>query len=410
MYSKLVIVLFVFVIFSFNLLVGQETSKPEWQQFRGNARDASAACSILIDSWIKKRPALVWKKKLGDGFSEVIIQQDKVFTMCSEKADSLSGMEFVIAMDAKTGNELWKTKVDSMFFDESGFGDGPRSTPALDGERIFSISSYGKLSAISIADGTIKWSIDFAKTYNSKLPRWAFCTSPLILRSALIVEVGGGESKAFASINKQTGEMNWIKGNAVPYYCSPAIAEINGITNLIFTSDSMLLSFDTEGNELWSFRMPMRYPTATPLFIAPNKVFVSSAGSKGGCLVEINDNKATEIFQTAAMKNHFSTSVHYNGYIYGYSNAAFRCISVEKGETKWTKRGLGKGTLIRVNNKLLVLSDKGVLKLVEANPEVYTEHGSLQVLNGKSWTAPSFGNGNVYVRNLTEIASYKIAD
>lgn len=388
----------------------QEISGNNWKQFRGNTRDASTEISNLNTSWENKKPELVWKKKLGDGFSEVLIQNDKVYTMTSEKTDSISGFEYVIVLNAKTGEEVWKTKVDSLFFDESGFGDGPRSTPAIDSKYIFSLSSYGKLSALSIADGSVLWATDFMKEFGSILPRWAFCSSPLILESTLIIEVGGGESKGFASVNKATGEIIWLKGNAVPYYGSPTVAKINGQNQILFTSDSMLISYDTNGNVLWKFRMPLRFPTATPLFIAPNKVFVSSAGRNGGCLIEIIENKATEVFQTVSMKNHFSTSVSCNGYIFGYSNAAFRCISAKNGEIKWTKRGLGKGTVILVNDKLLVLSDKGVLKLVEANPDVYSELGSFQALTGKSWTAPSVANGNVYLRNLTEIASFKISE
>ena len=94
--------------------------------------------------------------------------------------------------------------------------------------------------------------------------------------------------------------------------------------------------------------------------------------------------------------------------MYGFSNATLKCVSAEDGSSKWSKRALGKGSLILVGDKLLVLSDKGVLKLVETNPEAYTELGSFQALKGKSWTAPSFANGRVYLRNLSEMASYKI--
>ncbi len=244
--------------------------------------------------------------------------------------------------------------------------------------------------------------------YESKLPRWAYCTSPLLFNNSLIVEVGGSNSRGFVSINKKTGEINWQKGHATPYYCSPAIAEIEEEINIIFANDSMLTSFDETGNELWSYRMPMRFPTATPLFIPPNKVFISSAGKKGGCLVEINNKTVNQLYTTINMKNHFGTSCYHEGFIYGFNNAMFRCISVENGEVKWTKRGLGKGTLIKVDNKFLVLSDKGVLKLVDANPDMYTELGSIQAIEGKSWTAPSVGNGIVYLRNLTEIACYNL--
>ena len=168
----------------------------------------------------------------------------------------------------------------------------------------------------------------------------------------------------------------------------------------------MFLSFDIEGNELWSYKMPIRGPIPTPLFIAPNKFFVSSMG--GSFLMKVENNKATELCDKTSLNNFFSSSCYYNGNIYGLTNKALKCISASNGELKWSEKGFGSGSLILVGNKLLVLSDKGVLKLVEASPEAYTEKGSIQAIDGKSWTAPSFANGNVYIRNLEEMASYKL--
>nr|MBC8321585.1 hypothetical protein [Bacteroidota bacterium] len=115
-----------------------------------------------------------------------------------------------------------------------------------------------------------------------------------------------------------------------------------------------------------------------------------------------------EVIQGGSMKNDYNSSCYYNGYIYGFNVAALRCISAETGEVKWTKRGFGKGSLIIVGDKLLVLSDQGKLILVDAIPHSYVEKGSIQAISGKSWTAPSFVNGKVFVRNLTGMACYKL--
>lgn len=404
---RYIIVAFTVIFAITTVSFAQEKAEIQWKQFRGNDRNGSSSMQIA-NSWTENAPQLLWNKTIGEGFSEVLIASDKLYTMTSEMTDSVSGLEYMLALDAKTGETLWKTKVDSIFIDVDGFGNGPRSTPAIDDNYAYCFSSYGKLTAVALADGKINWSIDFVKDYESTLPRWAYSTSPIILDDCIIMEVGGSDSRGFASINKKDGKVNWIKGVATSYYSSPAIAEIDGKRNLIFANDSMLTSFDVDGNELWAFRMPLRFPTATPLFIAPNKVFVSSAGRAGGFLVEINGSEVKSVFTSATMKNHFSSSCYHNGYIYGFSNALLRCISAETGELKWSKIKLGKGTLVLVNDKLLVLSDKGLLKLVDTNPEAYTELGSIQTITGKSWTAPSLGNGHIYMRNLTQIASYKI--
>jgi outer membrane protein assembly factor BamB len=230
----------------------------------------------------------------------------------------------------------------------------------------------------------------------------------LLFDDAVILEVGGKESKGFAAFNKRTGEKLWVKGLGKPSYCSPTVATIDGIAQIIFANDTMLLSFDITGNQLWSYRMPVQSPIAMPLFIAPNKFFVSFMS--GSFLIKVEDNKVTEVCNKTSLNNFFSTSCHYNGYIYGVSNSALKCISATDGKLKWSEKGFGSGSLILVGNKLLVISDKGVLKLIEAIPDNYAEKGSFQAINGKSWTAPSFSSGNVYVRNLEEMASFKIKD
>ncbi len=132
--------LFFVLIFVFNTIQAQEEQNIPWNQFRGNLRDGSTEKLELL-SWTEKVPDLLWKHELGSGFSEILVTNDRIYTMCSEKVDSVTGSEFMIALDAPSGKEVWKTKVDSIFIDSGGFGDGPRSTPAIDDENVYCLSS-----------------------------------------------------------------------------------------------------------------------------------------------------------------------------------------------------------------------------------------------------------------------------
>ncbi len=382
-----------------------DTVKNSWKQFRGNNRNGVSADASIIEKWTENEPELLWKQKLGSGFSEILVSKDKVFTMISEKIDSVSGSEFMVAYNALSGKEIWKTFVDSMLVDPDGSGEGPRSTPAIDDKAVYCLSSFGKLRALSQRDGSILWTVDFLQEFDNK-PGWNYTTSPALLEDEIIIEVGGTESRGFASIDKNTGKTIWVTGEGVPSYSSPVTATIDGGIQTIFANGSMLKSFNNTGKEIWSYSMPLQGAIATPLFIAPNKIFVSYGG---GCfMIKIENNEITEVFNNKSMKNTFSTSCYYNGHIYGIGSRALKCISATDGEALWTERGFGLGSLILAGNKLLVLNDKGILKLVEAVPESYIEKGSYQALTGKSWTAPSFANGTIYLRNLSEIASYKL--
>ena len=398
----------VFMLLQTSYSFAQQSNNPDWNQFRGSHKNGISNETSLPDTWPGSGLKMLWKKELGSAFSEIIVSGDNVYTMFSEKTDSVSGLEYIGCFDAKTGNEVWKTEVDSIFIDVDGWGDGPHSTPAVDESYVFGFSAHGLLTATSKKDGKIIWQIDFVKEYGSVLPRWGFSSSPLLVDDILVMEAGGKDDKAFVAFSKKNGKLLWSKGKGNALYNSPSIAKMGGVTQILFANGSTLYSYNTKGDTLWTINTTIRNSTAMPHFFDGNKVFLSNIHSRGFAVVEINNNIPKVTTTGSTMKNDFSTSVYHDGYIYGFDVAALQCISVKTGEKKWTKRGFGKGSLILVNDKLLVLSDKGKLIQVKATPDAYTEQGSMQAISGKSWTAPSFSNGKIYVRNLTEMACFSV--
>ena len=393
-----------FMFLQIPLTFSQLSESMTWNQFRGFNRNGISIENAIPDKLPENGPKLLWKQKIGAGFSEITIEENIIYTMLSEEIDSTSGSEFVAALDGKTGNIIWQTKVDSLFFDT--FGNGPRSTPLIGENNIYSFSSFGKLTANSKKDGKTIWQVDFMSEFGSQLPQWAFSSSPIMVDDVLVIEAGGTESRAFIGFDRTNGKILWAKGDGIASYSSPVVAKIDGISNIIFTNQTTLFSFNSNGDTLWTHSMTMNAPMATPVVFDNNKIFISTVRSRGFSIVEVKNNTVTEVLNAGTMKNDFSSSLYYDGYFYGFDVAALQCISAETGEKKWTKRGLGKGSLILVDDKLMVLSDKGKLVQIKATPDAYTEQGSFQALDGKSWTAPSFVNGKLYLRNLTEIACY----
>lgn len=397
-----------FLLLTGLISMAQETSKNKWTQFRGSDRSGVSHENLLEIDWPNLETELIWKKQLGSGFSELLVSEDLLYTMTSEILDSVTGTEFLAGFNAHTGEELWRQKVDSIYFDPDGWGDGSRTTPSIDGDQIYCLSGHGKLSAHQIEDGEIIWQIDLKAKYRSTEPQWGFSTSPIILEDLLILEVGGKDNKAFMAFDKENGEVVWNYGNGNASFNSPLLATIDEQLQIIFANGKTLYSFNPKGDTLWTYTMPFGGITAMPLLVKENKIFLSGVRNPGFVLVEIKDNIAREIIRGNNMKNDFNTCVYHEAYIYGFHVASLRCISAETGETKWTKRGYGKGSLIKVDDMLFVLSDKGKLIIAEAKPDAFIELKSIQPLDGKSWTAPSFSDGKVYVRNLTHMACYKI--
>jgi outer membrane protein assembly factor BamB len=395
-----------YVLLQTTFLQAQQSTKPTWNQFRGFYKNGTVSENVLLEKWPADGLKLVWKKQLGSAFSEIIVSDNMVYTMFSEKSDSISGLEFIGCFDGKTGNEIWRTEVDSIFIDVDGWGDGPHSTPAVDENHAYGFSAHGILTAVNKKSGKIVWQVDFIKEFGSVLPRWGFSTSPLLVEDILVMEAGGKENSTFVAFNKKDGKVLWAKGRGNSLYNSPSLATIGEVTQILFANGNTLYSFNTKGDTLWTINTSIRNATAMPLFFDGNKILLSNVHSRGFAVVEVNDNVAKVTTSGNGLKNDFSSSVYHDGYFYGFDVAALVCISAKTGEKKWTKRGFGKGSLILVDDKLIVLSDKGALVQVKATPEAYTEQGQMQAIEGKSWTAPSYDNGKIYVRNLTEMACF----
>ena len=392
------------IILALAVTVQGQTST--WKGFRGNNTDGIANSNGQLNTdWNAKAPTEIFKFETGAGFPEVAVDEEKFYL---HGVDTIRKEELLIAYDLETGKEQWRTLTDSMYFEDDGWGHGPRSTPAIDEKNIYVFTAFGKLKAIDKKSGKELWMRDAMNEFNAQIPRWAFSSSPLLVDDMVIQETGGDENRALTAFNKTNGKTIWSNGTGVAGYNSPQLMNINGEDQIIAVHDTVLNAYNKKGDMLWSYRMPIQGFTAVPVFIAPNKIFCNTVSRVGGFMIEINNNEIKELYQSKVIQNNWSSSVYHDGYIYGFARARLMCMDAETGEAKWNMRGYGKGSIILVDDHLVMLSDAGEMVLVEATPEAFTLKGSVQALEGKSWTAPAFVNGRIYVRNLTHFACYEI--
>jgi outer membrane protein assembly factor BamB len=392
--------------------VGADAPSRDWPQFRGENRDGASEESGLLDAWPEGGPKELWRVPLGDGYSGISIVGERVYTMFAAGGEGGGeAQEFAAAFDAASGKELWRTPVDKKY--TSVFGDGPRSTPAVHDGAVYVLSSYGQLLALSAQDGAERWRLNLGEAFGSKVPGWGFSNSALADGDLLLIEGGGKEGKSYAALDRATGGVRWTYGDGPdePSYNSPIRVSAGGKTRYVYLVGDKLRAVDGEGREIWSH--PWTHPGethATPIFVPPNRIFASGAEGVGASLVEFSEAgdqaEVKEIWKSAVMRNHFSSSVVHDGHVYGFDNASLRSVALDSGESKWIKRGLGKGSLIRAGTHLVVLSDTGKLVLVEATPSGYVEKGSVQALEGRCWTAPSLAHGRLYLRNHEQMVSY----
>ena len=393
-------------------LFAEENDSDAWSQYRGPNRNGISNTQNLATEWPQEGPKQLWKTAIGTGYSTIVVSGNKFYTMFAEDST-----EFLACFSESNAAEIWRLPVGKMFTDE--FGNGPRSTPAIGNEQVFALGSTGNFFAVDKNSGEILWEKSFPEEFDSKVPRRGFSTSPLVEDDMVIIETGGDEGEAISAFNKENGEMLWSTFDGSPGYSSPVAITINNSRQFIFRNffrrdtslKSHVFALSPAGDVIWQHESS-GIVIAMPVVVEQDKIFISSSNENGTLFQVLQDESggfsAKEIWSRPTLKNHFNSSIYHNGYLYGFSNATLKCIDAVTGKPQWAKRGLGKGSLVLADGRLVILSDKGKLVLAEASPERYNEISAFQALIGKSWTMPTVVGGKVYLRNLAEMACYDL--
>lgn len=390
------------------LIATAPATASDWPQFRGPDRDGVSVETGLALDWGEGGPDVLWRVPLGSAYSGVSVVGDRLYTM-----ESRDGREHVVALDVADGSRIWSVEVGPAWDDR--WSKGPRSTPTVDGGRVFAVGSKGRLVAIDAADGALRWSIDLVETYGADVPRWGVSTSPLIHDGRLFVPVGGKEALAMA-FNPDNGREVWRTGSGGGAgYSSPTLVEAGGREQvLLFTADGLISVAPKSGAVHWRYPWETSYDVnaTAPLPIPPDRVFLSSGYDKGAAMLRlVADGDGAgyeEIWRNREMKNRFSTSVRVGDHLYGFDEQTFKCVDARNGEMAWRVRGLGHGSLIAVDGRLVVLGEKGELRVVRATPAEYREIASWQPFDDKTWTAPSLSRGVLYVRDESELVAIDV--
>ena len=378
----------------------------DWPQFRGPNRDGVSKETGLLSGWPEAGPRRVWQVELGKGYSGIAVAAGRAYTMFASGKD-----EFAVALDAGTGQEIWRVRVGGKF--KEMFGDGPRSTPTVDAERVYVLGARGMLYALGSSDGKEIWKRDLGEEFGAPIPKWGFSTSPLVEGERLLVNVGGAGGSSIVAFDKSDGKELWRSQEDKAGYSTPIAITIGERRQVVFFTGNNLVAVSPEdGRLLWKQPWKTSYDVnaATPVFVPPDRIFVSSGYDVGGAVYRVGAGEVVEVWRNREMKNKFSSSVLHQGQLYGFDEKTFKCVDAANGETRWESRGLGHGSLLYADGHLIVLGDKGTLILVEATPEGYREKARFQVFKGKTWTMPTLSGGRLYVRDEKQLVALDLSE
>lgn len=397
-----------------------------WTQYRGSNQDGISPNPIRTN-WPQEAPRTLWKVTLPNGLSSFTVEAGRLYTMGWRRVSG-SDQEFCLALDANTGAELWAAPIGLADYPNGGVGsdDGPRSTPTIDGDRVYVFGSYMDLVCLNSATGAEIWRKDLRTEFGAQIIPWQNAASPTIAGDLVFVNSNGRSGEHLIAFRKADGTVAWSRGSYGMTQSTPIATSIGGTDQVIFFTQKALVAVrPATGEVLWE--TPLRYNgtsvAASPV-VAGDTVYISRAypGSttspQAGAIV-YQISSANGVF-TATKKwekvnqlmNHWATPVYYNGYyygIYGQSSLTLRCVDAANGDTKWQVSGFGYGSVTLAQDKLVVLGDDGELVLVEPNPDLYTELARIKPLAGRCWNNPAISDGRVYIRSTTEAVALDVS-
>jgi outer membrane protein assembly factor BamB len=398
----------------------------DWPQWRGPTRDGIASSETSELRALPRDPEILWRMRVGEGHSGPLIVGGKlVYT------DQVEGKEIAHQVDLKTRKEIWRKTYDPNPAEYGNFGQGPRSTATVDGDRLYVQSGRGKLACLSMKDGSALWAVDFEKDFgatwfgNKKgnpaskgtaAQRHGNNGAPAILGDRIFAGVGDPQGATLVAFNKFTGKKLWQAGNDRSAYSSLMAGKLGGVDHVIHYNADALVGADAASGDIL-FRFPIKTGakrhTVTPI-LTDDSVWVSSH-NQGQIKTRVNGRgKAENAWTNAKVKTMLATPVLVGGHLYGLGTTAgkstdFVCVDFETGEEKWNQSRAfpDYASIIVVGDKLLALNSTGELLLIKANPEKYEELGRIQAC-GKTHSHPAYVDGVLYARDARQIVALKL--
>jgi outer membrane protein assembly factor BamB len=386
----------------------------DWPGFRGPGRDGIARGMRIETNWATSPPVELWRRPIGPGWSSFAVRGDLFYTQ-EQRGDD----EEVACYQVSTGKPVWRHR-DAARFWESNAGAGPRATPTLSQDRVYSFGATGILNALNAADGKLIWSRNVAKEIGATIPGWGFSSSPLVVGDVVVVH-----AHELAAYDLATGAPRWTGAVHRGSYSSPHLMTIDGVAQIVMMSGAGAASVSpTDGKQLWE--QPWEgTPIVQPAQLADDAVLITTGGGMGGIGIRrlaithaagagsgtVAGWNIKEVWTSNGLKPYFNDFAVHKGHAFGFDGATLSCIDLADGKRLWKggRYGNGQFVLLADQDLLLVLSESGELALVSATPDQFTELARFPAIKGKTWNHPVLAGDILLVRNGEEMAAFRLA-
>ena len=428
----------------------------DWSQWLGNQRDGIWRETNIIQSFPADGLTPVWRTGIGGGYTSPAVANGRVFVMDRIKHDPelkkgkflhpaqppqnanfvrrlLPGTERVLCLAEDTGRILWSQEYACPYRSVAIYAIGPRTTPTVDGNRVYTLGAEGDLFCLETETGQVVWHRNVRDAYQVETPEWGFAAHPLIDGDRIICMVGG-KGATVVAFNKLTGKEIWRNGDAPqPGYCAPMIYQLGGKRQLVVWDSDQLRGLNPEtGVDYWQVGIK---PAFSMSIGAPqqegNRLFVMGYSRVSAMVqVAVDGNSATVIWRGDTKRGVggvFNTAVIRDGHIYaGGQGGRYMCVRLEDGEQQWSTfepstgdRPASWANVFTVPNgdRYWLFNDLGEVTIAEMSPKEFHSISKTQLIEpthriGRRtvvWSHPALANRHIFIRNDKEILCYNVA-
>jgi outer membrane protein assembly factor BamB len=392
-----------------------EFGEADWPSWYGPDGDRISREKGILTDW-SDGLKLIWEidylcQGIGSAsWSSPVIQGNRL-VVCGRD----TGNDLIFCIDPEDGSLIWYQSYPAIA--KTNHGSGPRATPFIDDDRIYTFGRSGDLVCLSLYDGQILWKQNVMDEGGEE-PTWGHSSSPLVFGGLVLVQ-GGGSCRAIA-YDKNSGDVIWKSGNGLAGYAALKAMDLSGKNVLLVFHGTGFAAIDpTDGNQLWNVDWRTEYDVnATTPVVIDDRVFITSGYGTGSMLLKVNFEKVDSLWRIDEFSSIHSDPYIIDGYIYGYSGdsfqnkGAFRCIDLSNGEEKWSTNDVGWGTCTLVDGYLLCSDIKGNIFLINPDPNkfdlVTTLSSALGEIKGPVWGTPVVANGYLYLRFKQKLICYEI--
>ncbi len=378
----------------------------DWPGFRGPNRNGVIPDVRIETDWSRSPPVELWRRPVGPGWSSFAVRGDLLYTQ-EQRGDD----EVVACYNATTGEPVWRHHDAARFWESMG-GAGPRATPTISDNRVYTFGATGILNVLDAGSGAAVWSRNAASDADVKVPYWGFASSPLVADDVVIVAVEG----VLVAYGLATGDPRWFGPAGGAGYSSPHRLTIDGVAQILLMSSPGATSVaPADGKLLWEYSWPGGTRIVQPALTADGGLLISRGDTSGVRRIAVAHGSGgwtiEERWTSVRLKPYFSDFVVHDGHAFGIDGSILTCIDVEDGRRKWKGGRYGSAQLVLLPDQdlLLVLSEQGELALVRAAPDQFTELARFPAIEGKTWNHPVLAGDLLLVRNGQEMAAFRLS-